>query len=336
MRKPAWVLVALFITMPSMAAVLEPLYRSMKAVEVSTTVGVTLMQLREFIQKAAVEISIAKDNAATKKERDIVRLYESAIAPYLDSLELLNARMKLMSEDGIPCSGDTLGIADKYSLPCLSWKGTTMIPYESPQYLWRVGSGKIAHANSIYFGKASKDNKINLDALMDSIYRPLNEKILAYKIRKEAVTKDALAYNQALKKQEEELTTTLKSLANYFTKPCEAECNSGKWYWKDPFSNIEHSGYDDDILAAEGFAMDARVRARYSHDEKWRTLLALAIEVQNTDDVVCIPDGAAIYHEKNCELLTANTSFLCIKRSDVPSSYRKCPICDKESEIHGD
>ncbi|HWW85258.1 MAG TPA: hypothetical protein VNZ26_16730 [Vicinamibacterales bacterium] len=64
---------------------LDTLYRSIKAIEASTGVGVTYVKFGELLQAAATEVSIARDKATPGIEASIVADFDHVLDAYRDS-----------------------------------------------------------------------------------------------------------------------------------------------------------------------------------------------------------------------------------------------------------
>jgi hypothetical protein len=191
----------------------ESLYRAIKTLDTSATVGVNLIKFRELIQQTATELSIAKDKAIDQKEKDLVALYENALAPYIDSLALWNAQLE--SKDtlsgGLICSSEVFGIAEKYQLKCLVWENVSVIPKQSLQYLWAMGSEKIKLANSVYLGSNYANKEKDIASIRDSMYSSLTQDIEIYNGTKSAqVLKREMKAAAAQKAVEKEKAATQK------------------------------------------------------------------------------------------------------------------------------
>jgi hypothetical protein len=305
----------------------EPLYRAAKALEATPTVGITLIELRDLVQKALTEISIARDKSSTKYEREIIDLYEAGINPYLDSLKLFKARLESKNPNGIACVGEVDSIALKYDFDCMKWEAQILIPNESLQLLWEIGINGIKRANMAYLGKPQSNNKKELDALRKSIFGQFSEKIQNYNIRMELIKKQVAIDNLIIQKKEYDLTNALREVVGILVKPCDKYCEHGTWYWIDPVIRKMHANFGTKELAIIDASMNASIRSRYSKDNKWANLLKLSAKVRSEDEVVCIVDDGPIYHKKGCDLLDEDGFFLCIRKSDLPETYKKCPIC---------
>jgi hypothetical protein len=224
----------------------EPLYRSAKSIEVATSTGVSLIKFREMIQQTAVELSISKDEAVSPSEKLLIEAYANAFDVYSDSLKLWEAKISKENwfTDGIFCIGDVPEVAVKYEMKCLDFDRNLFIPNESIQYLWAIGSSRIAQAGAIYLGSQPEKQK-DLSALKESIYAPI---IIQLKHQKSARIE-----NIKVKKTISETTIpeTKRARAEKYVHPCDDRHGRDKWCWNNPSIGSGEGGFETKELAIE-------------------------------------------------------------------------------------
>jgi hypothetical protein len=137
---------------PVDATKFDSLYRSLKAIEGATTVGVNLMKFRDLIQDAATEVLITKDKALNASELKVHAQFVEGLAAYQYSAQLWQLKNQASEEQWkgeIPVLFE--GVDDptmeamvvKYSLATtdrvlpLIDKKYKSVPAETPQLLWQ-------------------------------------------------------------------------------------------------------------------------------------------------------------------------------------------------------
>jgi hypothetical protein len=94
---------------------LEPLYRSAKAVEASTGVGVTYAQFGALLQQFSTEVAIARDKASNDAERRVVDDYARTLPLYQDSAALW--ALKIRHGSLLSDLDEVTELANKHGLP---------------------------------------------------------------------------------------------------------------------------------------------------------------------------------------------------------------------------
>ena len=171
----------------------EKLYRTAKAIDAATTVGITYAKLGELLQNFATEVSIAKDLSTMQSEISMVGTYEEALGIYRDSAQLWKASLDSTIDDAIPYY--SVGwIGDKYGLQPIEYyriANVMVIPKDTFRLLWSLGSEKVNQANSVYSGKPQpSEGRDGLNALRKSLYLSL-ETLLSDRIEREKKAAEA-------------------------------------------------------------------------------------------------------------------------------------------------
>jgi hypothetical protein len=147
---------------------LDPLYRSMKAIEAATSVGVTYIKFGELIQSAATELSIAKDKAAADPEKQMIESFGNVLKTYSDSATIWKMKnddtgdkpwhpgiiVGLIGSEGTAENIRNAALVTKYNLPTQEGRigtlGYRKIPDNSAQLIWGVASSELATAVAKY------------------------------------------------------------------------------------------------------------------------------------------------------------------------------------------
>jgi hypothetical protein len=131
----------------------EPLYRSAKAMQAATGVGLSYQQLGELLQKFATEVAIAADNSETSEEKVLVAAYGEALMKYKDSHTVWNAQIQ--SESRV--TDDVEPLVAKYKLPIREVSaGFRFFENGAIQRIWEEASGAVNKATALYFGKSAQ------------------------------------------------------------------------------------------------------------------------------------------------------------------------------------
>ena len=144
----------------------DALYRSMKSIEASTTIGVTYLKFGELLQTAATEVSIARDRAKSDVEKGIVEKFFNVLSEYQDSGIVWRAKNEstghlttdiligLLKQEPTQQMRTFTALATKYSLPMTDGKTGVLvyrtIPSDSPQRIWSVASTDLAGVVVLY------------------------------------------------------------------------------------------------------------------------------------------------------------------------------------------
>jgi hypothetical protein len=144
----------------------KDLYRSIRQIEGATAVGMTHLRMGELLQGAAGEILIASDIAASPEEKEMVSIYQQALAIYGDSQKVWAKQIEYSSEQEfkgyIPVEGEVEPIAEKYKLQVVqrktrygtAWQG---IPENGAiQGLWSKAGESGEKARRAYFALGAK------------------------------------------------------------------------------------------------------------------------------------------------------------------------------------
>jgi len=147
---------------------LEGLHRAGKAVEAALTVGVTYPKFVELLQSFWTEFLIAEDNATTESEKELARLYGTALTDYQDSAKFWNAKnvsnaqYKLLTDGGKWIVLDVGDVADaetfasvepllvKYGILNETRSRERKIPSSVIDKAWKVGAENLAKADRKY------------------------------------------------------------------------------------------------------------------------------------------------------------------------------------------
>lgn len=165
----------------------ENLYRSAKAIEGATAVGVNYQKFGELLQNFATEISIARDQVKSKKEKEMLTVYFDALTIYKDSATLWEQNIRDSGYSFVPSGrifvGPSMGsVIEKYKLAkqthILSLGGSSFetISESAIQLLLEIGRQKIDEANSLFLNSKpqkelikSQPEKITLDGTFKGI-----------------------------------------------------------------------------------------------------------------------------------------------------------------------
>ena len=123
----------------------EPLYRAGKAIEGATAVGVGFVKFSELTQAFTTELLVAKDRAATDKERQIVALYATAAQAFVDSLTIWRANIQTAGAAEVLLNVQPL--FERYRL-------TDRVGNEAAlQIIWSVAGKALKKADLAYAGR---------------------------------------------------------------------------------------------------------------------------------------------------------------------------------------
>jgi hypothetical protein len=138
----------------------DGVYRSGKAMEGATGVGVNLLRYRELVQSFASEVSIANDRAQTSTEREMVAQYAKALKAYRDAETLWTMKLKGPAEVTIGSDSDLRRIVfdDDYRIDGSgAGSGFRFKLEEAVQALWSTARGRLNEATRLYTGQATRD-----------------------------------------------------------------------------------------------------------------------------------------------------------------------------------
>lgn len=136
----------------------EKLYRSAKALESATQIGVNYQEFSRLLRRFNIELSLAKSgNQPSGKEKEMLKLYEEGREVYVDSFVLWASLIKdsYFGADGILLDSWVKDIAAKYqigSYPGRVNEGYTFICNDSAQRLWERARVIMEKASKQYEG----------------------------------------------------------------------------------------------------------------------------------------------------------------------------------------
>lgn len=153
----------------------QDLYRSAKAIEGATSVGLNRPKFSELLQAYATEISIARDKAITKAEKDFVNLHLAALEVYQDSATVWDSTIEHPSKYGdyIYYSQTIEFIGLKYELGPVAKdisEGMYILPKGTIQYLWSKAGNKVKEANAMINVDREPEVMTDLTTLKQYIY----------------------------------------------------------------------------------------------------------------------------------------------------------------------
>jgi hypothetical protein len=149
---------------------LEPLYRSAKAIQAATGVGVSYLKYSELVQAFATEHTVANDKASTTEADRIVDLFRNALKAYQDAGALWRHQIEFGKYEDMYSGGvgysikghtepELVRIVEEYKIPIRDGKlkysqgAYQAIPKNSMQAVWPVADKRMNAAVEAYVAK---------------------------------------------------------------------------------------------------------------------------------------------------------------------------------------
>lgn len=123
----------------------DNLYRSAKAIEGATAVGVSSDKFGELLQNFATEITILNDKVTGRQEVALLEIYKTAFGIYQDSVHIWDYTE---GRSGT-VYGDELLLLEKYKVPVVKFKADgAHVGYDAVPDIWAVAEKRLKVANS--------------------------------------------------------------------------------------------------------------------------------------------------------------------------------------------
>lgn len=136
----------------------ENLYRAAKSLESAVGVGVTLARYRELLQQFATELSISKDKAANRAEREMITAFADAFIAYRDAGTLWDQKVRGVEQLSPAGNAELMGIADAYPIRGSgSGANFTFAVDAAMQTVWRAADARLTRAVALYNGQSAPD-----------------------------------------------------------------------------------------------------------------------------------------------------------------------------------
>jgi hypothetical protein len=141
----------------------ETLHRAARATRTQTSVGITLLVLRDLVGKYATEVSLAGDHVHSPIEQQFVGLHTQALTAYRDSLDVWEKKLESGQDTAITLTlWGSVGIrklADKYAVPGESIHDGDYQRFSLNAIMraaWHRAEEKLDAADALYRGEAQK------------------------------------------------------------------------------------------------------------------------------------------------------------------------------------